>query len=121
MREGVFFECNTLPGSVLGKACRGSTGLTMLENIGCYSDPANIAFCTVVSIDGESTHLKNFLSSTDVVTSAFDERDFLLLIKSVIASKTELDASEAGKLGRRAANRGGDEENLQLQAPFVTT
>jgi hypothetical protein len=43
------------------------------------------------------------------------------LIKSVIANKTELNVSEAGKLKRRAANRGGDEENLQLQAPFVTT
>ena len=46
---------------------------------------------------------------------------FLLLIKSVIASKAELDVNEAGQLERRTAGCGGDEENLQLQAPFVTT
>jgi hypothetical protein len=44
------------------------------------------------------------------------------LIKSVIASKAELvDVDEAGQLERRAAACGGEEENLQLQAPFVTT
>ena len=84
----------------------------MLENIGCYSDPANIAFCTVVSIDGESTHLKNFLSSTDVVTSAFDEHDFLLLIKSVITSTAQLGANGDVKLERQAADWDGSQENL---------
>lgn len=64
---------------------------------------------------------EDFFSIYGYCRAELNDRNFLLLIKSVIASKTELDASEAGKLGRRAANRGGDEENLQLQGPFVTT
>lgn len=31
----------------------------MPANVSCYSDPATIAFCTVVSINWESTRLKN--------------------------------------------------------------
>jgi hypothetical protein len=51
----------------------------------------------------------------------FDHRSFLLLIKSVIASKAEPATSRAGQCVHRAAKRYGHLENLELRVQFVMT
>jgi hypothetical protein len=64
---------------------------------------------------------EDFFSIYGYCRAGLNDRNILLLIKSVITSKDELAADEARRLKPLAVGRDGDQENLRLQAPIAMT